>query len=46
MDRLTEKQKKVLDFTKSFYSENGSMPTIRDIAKSFAVSIGAVQDHV
>ncbi|MFC1501365.1 transcriptional repressor LexA [Elusimicrobiota bacterium] len=46
MEKLTEKQKKVLDFAKDFNSENGFMPTVRDIAKSFTMSIGAVQDHM
>ncbi len=43
---LTEKQEKVLDFIKSFHSNNAMMPTVREIAKNFKLSIGSVQQHL
>jgi len=46
MEKLTPKQKEVLDFISQSVSESGFSPTIRDIAKTFRISIGPVQRHV
>ena len=43
---LTEKQEKVLDFIKNFHTNNAMMPTVREIAKNFKLSIGSVQQHL
>ena len=43
---LTEKQEKVLEFIKKFHSNNAMMPTVREIAKNFKLSIGSVQQHL
>lgn len=46
MEKLTEKQRAILDFIEKFYVENGSMPTIREIAASFKITIGPVQKYL
>ncbi|MDR3048569.1 MAG: transcriptional repressor LexA [Elusimicrobiota bacterium] len=46
MDKLTVKQQKVLDFIKNFYVEHSVMPTIREIAAKFKITIGPVQDYL
>ena len=46
MDKLTEKQQAVLDFIEAFYIENGSMPTIREIAAKFSITIAPVQKYL
>jgi repressor LexA len=46
MEKLTEKQRAVLNFIESFYLENGSMPTIREIAAHFKITIGPVQKYI
>ncbi len=43
---LTEKQEKVLDFIRKFHTNNAMMPTVREIAKNFKLSIGSVQQHL
>ena len=43
---LTEKQEKVLEFIKNFHTNNAMMPTVREIAKNFKLSIGSVQQHL
>ena len=43
---LTEKQEKVLEFIKKFHTNNAMMPTVREIAKNFKLSIGSVQQHL
>lgn len=37
-DKLTDKQSEILDFIKSFISENGFPPTLREIGKNFNIS--------
>ncbi|MDR2192231.1 MAG: transcriptional repressor LexA [Endomicrobium sp.] len=46
MEKLTEKQQAVFDFIENFYLENGSMPTIREIASHFKITIGPVQKYL
>ena len=46
MKDLTDKQKNVLDFIKKFHSDNAMMPTVREIAKHFNLSIGSIQQHL
>ena len=46
MKELTDKQKNVLDFIKKFHSDNAMMPTVREIAKHFNLSIGSIQQHL
>lgn len=46
MTDLTEKQKNVLQFITKFHADNAMMPTVREIAKNFKLSIGSVQQHL
>lgn len=46
MDKLTQKQRAVLDFIEKFYFENGTMPTIREIAAEFHITIAPVQKYL
>lgn len=46
MDKLTEKQQAVLNFIEGFYLENGTMPTIREIAAKFNITIAPVQKYL
>ena len=46
MKELTDKQKNVFEFIKKFHSENAMMPTVREIAKHFNLSIGSIQQHL
>jgi len=46
MKELTKKQLAVFNFIESFYLENGSMPTIREIAAHFKITIGPVQKYI
>jgi repressor LexA len=46
MEKLTEKQQSVLDFIEEFYLENGTMPTIREIAAKFSITIAPVQKYL
>lgn len=46
MKELTEKQEKVFKFIKQFHSDNAMMPTVREIAKHFGLSIGSIQQHL
>ena len=46
MKELTDKQKNVFEFIKQFHSENAMMPTVREIAKHFNLSIGSIQQHL
>ncbi|MEI8218837.1 MAG: transcriptional repressor LexA [Elusimicrobiota bacterium] len=45
MEKLTDKQKKIVDFIIRVNADSGVSPTIRDIAKSFSLSVGTIQDH-
>ena len=46
MDKLTEKQKRILDFINESFSHSGHAPTVRETAAHFGVSIGAAQKHL
>ncbi|MDR3244786.1 MAG: winged helix-turn-helix transcriptional regulator, partial [Elusimicrobiota bacterium] len=46
MDKLTQKQQKVLDYIKNFYMDNCVMPTIREIAAQFKITIAPVQNYL
>lgn len=46
MKDLTDKQKNVLQFITNFHGDNAMMPTVREIAKNFKLSIGSVQQHL
>jgi repressor LexA len=46
MKELTEKQKRVLNFIKEFHAQNAMMPTVREIATNFKLSIGSIQQHL
>lgn len=46
MKELTEKQRKVLNFINEFYADNAMMPTVREIAGHFKLSIGSIQQHL
>ncbi|MCL2800104.1 MAG: transcriptional repressor LexA [Endomicrobia bacterium] len=46
MEKLTEKQRAVLDFIENFSLENGNFPTIREIAAKFNITIGPVQKYI
>lgn len=46
MERLTGRQKDIVDYITRVNAETGGAPTIRDIARSFAVAIGTAQDHI
>jgi repressor LexA len=46
MEKITEKQRKVLAHISGFISDYGRAPSIREIAGHFNVSIGAAQKHI
>jgi len=46
MEKITEKQKKVLDHVSGFIADSGRAPSIREIAGNFNVNIGAIQKHI
>jgi repressor LexA len=46
MVRLTKKQQQVLEFIENYFSENSNMPTIREIALHFNITIGPVQKYL
>ena len=46
MKELTEKQKRVLNFIREFHAQNAMMPTVREIANNFKLSIGSIQQHL
>ena len=46
MEKLTDKQRAVLDFIEDFSLERGTMPTIREIAAEFGITIGPVQKYL
>lgn len=46
MKELTEKQKSVLEYIRIFHASNGMMPTVREIANNFNLSIGSIQQHL
>lgn len=46
MEKLTNKQREVLKFIENYSIENGIMPTIREIAAHFKITIGPVQKYL
>jgi len=46
MKCLTDRQKAVLDFLKSFLSENGYPPTVREIGSHFNMQWAAAKNHL
>lgn len=46
MDKLTDKQSKILDFIREYTEENPYPPTFHEIASRFKITIGTVQDHI
>ena len=43
---LTDRQKEILDYIRSFHGEHSYFPSLREIAANFSVSIGTVQTHL
>lgn len=46
MDQLSVRQKEILSFIENCTAENGSAPTLREIAKHFRITVGPVQRHL
>ncbi len=46
MDKLTFKQKVILEYIKNYSRINSYPPTLKEIASHFKVTIGTVQDHI
>jgi repressor LexA len=46
MISLTDRQKAILDFLKSFLNENGYPPTVRDIGAHFNIQWAAAKNHL
>ncbi|MGO9379787.1 MAG: transcriptional repressor LexA [Dissulfurispiraceae bacterium] len=46
MISLTDRQKTILDFLKSFLNENGYPPTVRDIGTHFNIQWAAAKNHL
>ena len=46
MISLTDRQKAILDFLKSFVSESGYPPTVRDIGSHFNIQWAAAKNHL
>ncbi|MCX5781329.1 MAG: transcriptional repressor LexA [Elusimicrobia bacterium] len=46
MEKLTVKQKNILEFISGFVSESGAPPTIREIASAFKITISPVQKYI
>lgn len=46
MEKLTKKQKKILEFIDKHTSQNSYPPTLKEIADKFGITIGTIQDHV
>lgn len=46
MDKLTDKQQAILDYIEEYWLEQGSMPTIREIAAKFGITISPVQKYL
>ncbi len=43
---ITEKQKRIFDFIRSYYSKNNTMPTISEIANAFGYSLSTVHEYL
>jgi len=46
MEKLTTKQKKILDYIYKFLNDNSYPPTYQEIASKFNFAIGTVQDYI
>jgi len=46
MEKLTKKQKKILEFIEKSTIENSYPPTLKEIADKFGITIGTIQDHI
>ncbi len=46
MERLTKRQKEILEFIEDYLEKNGVAPALREIAGRFGIHIRAVQDHL
>lgn len=46
MREITEKQRSVLRFIKTYVTENTYPPTVREVSEHFQISLKAVQDHI
>lgn len=46
MDKLTEKQKRILNYIEKHRRENTYPPTLKEIGDKFGITIGTVQDHI
>ena len=46
MKQLTERQREVLEFMKTFLRERGFPPTIREVAERFQISVKGGYDHI
>jgi len=46
VESVTEKQESVLNFIMNRISNDGQVPSIRELAKHFQVNIRAIQDHL
>lgn len=46
MDKLTAKQKMILDYLVKFSRDNSYPPTFQEIAGYFGLTVGTVQDHI
>jgi repressor LexA len=46
MDKLTAKQKKILNYIENHRAEHTYPPTLKEIGLKFDITIGTVQDHI
>lgn len=46
MEKLTKKQRKILEFIEKHTSQNSYPPTLKEIAEKFEITIGTIQDHI
>ncbi len=46
MKELTDRQREIANFIRSFMVENGYAPSVRDVAAGFGISAKAAHDHI
>ena len=46
MEKLTKKQRKILEFIEKHTAQNSYPPTLKEIAEKFGITIGTIQDHI
>ena len=46
MEKLTKKQKKILEFIDKHTQQNSYPPTLKELADKFEITIGTIQDHI